>query len=122
MSAPPPIDEDPTNVLRLAQLAAVLRPAFRCATTPVALHELFAGLNDAVDGIVTVDATEAMLRSVIMLRNALEQGGAPTAAHHGDEAGDATGDDADPEIGLHLALFGVESLLARMGWTMQRCP
>lgn len=127
MSAPQPTGGEPNNALRLAQLASVLRPAFRCPTVPDPLRELFRTVRDAANGGngstaandgTDVDAVEAALRCVIMLRNALDAarvpqappGAAPIEAH-----------DSDPEIGLHLALFGVESLLARLGWTPQAC-
>lgn len=109
-----------TNLLSLAHLAAVLRPAFRCPTTPVALRELYCLVVDALDGDGTVDATEAALCAVIMLRNALER--TTSAAERLELAPDAAIEtaDSDPDIGLHLALFGVETMLERLGWSARR--
>jgi hypothetical protein len=61
-----------------------------------------------------VDAVEAAMRAVIMLRNAAGQPAGRPLTWHGDGIIDAA--DPDPEIGLHLALFGVEAMLAQLGW------
>ncbi len=115
-----------TNLLHLAHLAAVLRPVFRCPTTPQAVHELYCRVVDALDGEAddagiapaggpppaSLDATEAALSAVIMLRNATRSPHRPLAPDARLEL-----DDSDPDIGLHLALYGVERMLARLGWS-----
>lgn len=107
-----------TNLLHLAHLAAVLRPVFRCPTTPAPVHELYCRIVDALDGQLDseLDAVETALLALIMLRNAT------ATAHVSHLAVDACVDvdDSDPDIGLHLALFGVQQLLGRLGWRAQR--
>lgn len=121
------------NLLHLAHLAAVLRPAFRCPTTPEPIHELYCRIVDALDGetgqvgdpgdpgehrgwdiaaTAPLDAGETALRAVIMLRNATASGRRAVSAGACVDL-----DDSDPDIGLHLALFGVETMLERLGWT-----
>lgn len=108
-----------TNLLHLAHLAAVLRPAFRCPTTPEPIHELYCRIVDALDGETgsapapaPLDAGETALRAVIMLRNATGAGRRTVPAGACVDL-----DDSDPDIGLHLALFGVETMLERLGWS-----
>ncbi|MCC6434722.1 MAG: hypothetical protein IT196_06795 [Acidimicrobiales bacterium] len=114
------------NLLHLAHLAAVLRPAFRCPTTPEPLHELYCRIVDALDGetgqagepgwnldaAAPLDAGETALRAVIMLRNATASGRRAVSAGACVDL-----DDSDPDIGLHLALFGVQTILERLGWS-----
>ena len=103
------------NRSSLARLAAVLRPAFRCPTTPKAVHDLYGEVVDAAAGHSALDASEAALRAVIMLRNAIDctaQAGV-TMLRPGATIDI---DDADPDIGLYLALFGVETMLDHLGW------
>ena len=107
-----------TNLLTLAHLAAVLRPAFRCPTTPEPVRELYCDVVDAIDGSGQLDATETALRAVIMLRNATAQPARPVDALRRDATIEAGDPDAD--IGLHLALYGVETMLERLGWTSRR--
>jgi len=103
-----------TNHAGLAHLAAALRPAFRCPTTPDAVSELYGDVVDAIDGHRPLDPAEAALRAVIMLRNAIES---TTGARPVLPAGVTIDvDDCDPDIGLHLALYGVETMLDHMGW------
>jgi len=108
-------EQQSTNRSSLAHLAAVLRPAFRCPTTPKAVHDLYGEVSAAATGDSTLDASEAALRAVIMLRNAIDcsaQAGV-TMLRPGATIDI---DDSDPDIGLHLALFGVETMLDRWGW------
>jgi len=111
-----------TNQLSQAHLAAALRPAFRCPTVPTALRALYDRLYDNRSGTVVepagaspgISATEAALRAVIILRSAIET---PNGRQRAVPAGATIDvDDSDPDIGLHLALYSVETLLDQFGW------
>lgn len=103
-----------SNLYRLVHLAAALRPAFRCPLTPEPLRQLYAAIVEASAGGHPLNATEAALRAVIMLSNATAL---TSELVPGPHATIETAD-SDPDIGLHLALFGVETLLERFGWSV----
>jgi hypothetical protein len=111
MSEPPPTK----NRHGLSQLAAALRPVFRCPATPAAVQDLYADVRAALAGTTELDAGEATLRVVIMLRNAIAaaEGGHLRTVPAGSTI---EMDDCDPDIGLYLALYSVELILDRTGW------
>ncbi len=103
-----------TNQLSQAHLAAALRPAFRCPTVPTALRALYDTVAEPSGGSPRIDASEAALRAVIILRNDIET---PSGRQRAVPPGATIGvDDSDPDIGLQLALYSVERLLDQFGW------
>ncbi len=103
-----------TNQLSQAHLAAALRPAFRCPTVPAALRALYDNMVERAGASPGISATEAALRAVIILRNAIET---PNGRQRAVPPGATIDvDDSDPDIGLHLALYSVETLLDQFGW------